>query len=88
MDALLEAADEDPQEAAPEPALPSGPEVGALLSSIRVRRTPDGGLSLEAPPEAAGTLAGLFQGLGELLARASEPTPERAREGAAEGDSK
>lgn len=73
VDALLEAADEHPEETAPEPAVPTGPEVGALLSSIRVRKTPDGGLSLEAPPEAAGTLAGLFQGLGELLARAASP---------------
>jgi len=62
-----------------EPQLPlSSPEVPAeqvqqLFAAIQIERTAEGGLKIEAPPEAAGTLAAMFQGMADLLARASGP---------------
>jgi len=45
----------------------------ALLSSLRVERTQSGGLRIEAPPEAARTLAAMFEGLGKLLGALAPP---------------
>lgn len=38
-----------------------------------IHRRDDGGLTLEAPPEAAETLAALFEGMGRLLRQAADP---------------
>jgi SNF2 family DNA or RNA helicase len=51
-------------------APPSGARIRSMLSSIAVRRTPAGGIAIEAPPEAADTLAAMFSGMAELLSRA------------------
>ena len=40
------------------------------LSQLRIHRRDDGGLSIEAPPEAADGLAALFEGMGRLLQEA------------------
>lgn len=42
-------------------------DIAGLLQSLRVQRTSTGGLSIEAPPEAAGTLAALLEGMAQLL---------------------
>jgi len=54
--------------------------VAALLSSLHVERTPTGGLHLEAPPETAGALAGLFRALATQLER-SAPEPAEQSDG-------
>ncbi len=41
--------------------------VSELFAQLRVERTADGGLRLEAPPEAANALAALFEGMGRLV---------------------
>ncbi len=59
---------------APSPAPPAqGAQVRELFSAIKVERTSDGGLNIAAPPEAAGTLAAMFQGMADLLASAAGP---------------
>jgi SNF2 family DNA or RNA helicase len=70
--------------AAPSPAAPAAPSappvaprqspatVQQLLAGVRVERTSEGGLRIEAPPEAAGTLAAMFQSMADLLATAVE----------------
>ncbi len=45
----------------------SAADSAALLSSLRVERTPSGGVRIEAPPEAVGTLVALFQGMAQLI---------------------
>jgi hypothetical protein len=42
----------------------------ALFASLRVERTESGGVRIEAPREAAGTLVALFDGMAKLLAEA------------------
>ena len=49
------------------PQLLSEESVRRLFSEIQIRRTERGGLSFEASPAAAGTLAALLQGLAGLL---------------------
>jgi SNF2 family DNA or RNA helicase len=44
--------------------------VAAAFDLVRVERTADGGVRIEAPPEAAGSLVALFQGMARLLASA------------------
>jgi len=58
---------------------PSGAEtkaeentVAVLFDLIRVERTPDGGVRIEAPPQATGSLLALFQGMAQLLASATK----------------
>jgi len=46
-------------------------DVAGLFSLLRAKRTPEGGLHIEAPPEAAASLAALFEGMGRLLRQAS-----------------
>jgi len=57
------------------PASPQAPaaQVQQLFAAIQVERTAGGGLRIEAPPEAAGTLAAVFQGMADLMARAAAP---------------
>ena len=64
---------------AAEPQLPptspqvQGSQIQQLFTAIQVERTPQGGLKIEAPPEAAGALAAMFQGMANLLAGAAGP---------------
>lgn len=80
LEAIMAAADESADlpaaAAAPAPAKRHGMEgvasgtpvdVGQLFASLKVRTTADGGMAIEAPPEAAGTLASVFEGLARLL---------------------
>jgi superfamily II DNA or RNA helicase len=83
IEAIVAAADEsgDPAMAGarlPESA-PSGADVGRLMSSLTVRRTAAGGLAIEAPPEAASTLAALFSGMARLLQVAEMPQEATGR---------
>jgi len=82
VERLVAAADEGQQTpGAPPPSLPSSEETPAapapsgevrgLLAALAIRRRDDGGLTLEAPPEAADGLAALFEGMGRLLREAS-----------------
>jgi len=50
--------------------LPPVSELRGWLSQLRVQRRADGGLAIEAPPEAADGLAALFEGMGSLLRQA------------------
>jgi len=47
--------------------LPSATDVKSLFSVLEIRRTERGGISIEAPPEAAATLAALFEGMASML---------------------
>jgi superfamily II DNA or RNA helicase len=84
IDALVTAADESRDAPASTPAEPGSPtlahDVPALLTGLTVRRTAQGGLVLEAPPETASTLAALFSSMAQLLqaAAASAPSPRGA----------
>ncbi|MBI3269031.1 MAG: DEAD/DEAH box helicase [Planctomycetes bacterium] len=55
-----------PTASEPEPA-PAGDEVRRLFSRLSVKPTPSGGISIEAPPEAASALAALFEGMARML---------------------
>lgn len=55
------------------PALPTPEALGALLSTIRVAPGEGGALRLEAPPEAARTLATVLEGFAALLRQADAP---------------
>jgi len=61
----------DGAEATPAPPAPAAapPDVAALFGELAVERTPSGGLRIEAPPEAAETLAALLEGLAGTLRR-------------------
>jgi superfamily II DNA/RNA helicase len=48
-------------------APPPASDVRGWLSQLTIRRREDGGLAIEAPPEAADGLAALFEGMGRLL---------------------
>jgi superfamily II DNA or RNA helicase len=52
---------------APAAVLPSAADVRSLFSALEIRRTERGGISIEAPPEAAATLAALFEGMASML---------------------
>jgi len=66
-----EAAAPAPSGTQPPTPRPPAPPVAELFAAIRVERTEEGGLRIEAPPETADTLAALFQGMADLLARAA-----------------
>ncbi|HVR87677.1 MAG TPA: helicase-related protein, partial [Planctomycetota bacterium] len=70
VDALVAAAEES-KDCAPEPDLP-GIDVARLFSALKVEKTKAGGLRIEAPPEAASTLAAVFQGFAQLLQAAGK----------------
>jgi SNF2-related domain/Helicase conserved C-terminal domain len=53
--------------------IPSAAEIQRLVSGLTVQRTGSGGLVIEAPPEAASTLAALFSGMAQLLEAAASP---------------
>jgi superfamily II DNA/RNA helicase len=53
--------------------MPSAAEIQRLVSGLTVQRTAGGGLVIEAPPEAASTLAALFSGMAQLLQAAAVP---------------
>jgi hypothetical protein len=63
----------DPREPHPPPAATAAIGPAALLSSVRVRRTEGGGVSIEAPPEVAASLMALFDGMARLMAQAAAP---------------
>lgn len=42
-------------------------DVQQLFASLKIRPTADGGIAIEAPPTAAGTLASVFEGMARLL---------------------
>jgi hypothetical protein len=52
------------------PVASSSPE--ALFEALRVERTADGGVRIEAPAEVAGSLIALFGGMAKLLAAATD----------------
>jgi hypothetical protein len=47
-------------------------DVARLFSALKVEKTKSGGLRIEAPPEAAATLAAVFQGFAQLLQSAAK----------------
>ncbi len=57
-----------PSEAAETPA----PSIAALFSQVTVQRREDGGITLQAPPQAAAQLAGAFDVLAQLLRAAGQ----------------
>jgi superfamily II DNA or RNA helicase len=65
-----------PSQRPPAPMV-DGPRVQQLLAGLRVERTDDGGLRIDAPPEAAGALAAMFQSMADLLAAAANPQPPK-----------
>ena len=74
LDALVAASDErgvDTRPADPPPATTGG-RVGELFAGIRVERTEEGGMRLEASPESAGELAAVLEGLAGLLRSAAK----------------
>lgn len=56
-------------------SLPDVVPTAALFSALRVERTKDGGVRIEAPPEAAGSLVALFEGMAKLIAAATDGRP-------------
>ncbi|MBI4586944.1 MAG: DEAD/DEAH box helicase [Planctomycetes bacterium] len=56
-----------PPETAAAEAPPSPAHVKGLFERISMRRSSDGSLTIKAPPEAASTLASLFEGFAQLL---------------------
>lgn len=48
-------------------ALPPAGDIRTLFSGLKVRRTDDGGIRIEAPPETAATLAAVLEGLAQVL---------------------
>jgi hypothetical protein len=44
-----------------------GAQIPALFGSVRVSRSRDGGMVLEAPPEAAAALSALLSGMAQLF---------------------
>lgn len=62
--------------ARPEPATAPAPDVGAqlgaLVSRVSVTRRPDGGVTVDADPQAAAVLEGLFAQLATLMRGAAE----------------
>jgi superfamily II DNA/RNA helicase len=83
IDAVMAAGDEARDArvpTAPELA-PSARDVQDLFSGLKVQRTAQGGLVIEAPPATASTLATLFAGMAQLLQAASAPpAPSRSPE--------
>jgi superfamily II DNA or RNA helicase len=51
----------------PSPSLPSSDTVHSLFAKLAIEPTPSGGIRIEAPPEAASTLAAIFEGFAKLL---------------------
>ncbi|MBI4879010.1 MAG: hypothetical protein HY812_05030 [Planctomycetes bacterium] len=47
--------------------MPASAEIRRLFGQLRMQRTETGGMRIEATPEAAETLAALFEGMAGLL---------------------
>jgi len=62
----------DTEPAAP-PAPGDGTSVARLLGAVTVNRGDDGGVVIQAPPEAARALVALFEGMSRLMAAAPAP---------------
>ena len=61
-------------EALGQPSLaPMPADVATLFESVRVHRRRDGGIRLEAPPEAAAPLVAMFDAMAKLLDQAARP---------------
>jgi hypothetical protein len=58
--------------AEPEPSAAAA-TLQRLVAGVTVRRTANGGLLIEAPPDAAATLGALFSGMAQLLQAAAAP---------------
>ncbi|MEP6653908.1 MAG: DEAD/DEAH box helicase [Myxococcales bacterium] len=56
-------------------SLSASPDFGVrtLLASVQVRRTEGGGVTIEAPPEAAASLVALFEGMARLMGAVANP---------------
>jgi SNF2 family DNA or RNA helicase len=63
-------------DATPDDAVSSPESVRELFRGVQVRHRPDGGLQIEADAGSAATLASLFEGMAELMRRASPPAEE------------
>jgi hypothetical protein len=77
IEAVVAAGDESldargADDTAPAP-IPSAADIERFVSGLSVRRTPQGGLVIEAPGEAASTLGALFSGMAQLLRAAAPP---------------
>jgi hypothetical protein len=81
LEAVMVAGDESrdaPDALVPGPATPpSAVDIQRLVSGLTIRRTPAGGLVVEAPPETASTLAALFSGMAQLFQTAAASTVTR-----------
>jgi SNF2 family DNA or RNA helicase len=78
LPAVVPTVEQPPTTAAPVGPAPPPPPAGdirQLLAGLQVARTADGGLRIEAPPAAAGTLAAMFQTMATLLAAAASDEP-------------
>jgi hypothetical protein len=82
---LLEAA-EDVVDTTPAPAevlrlpTPAAPMGGTpWMAGVRLQRLEDGSMRIEAPPEAAATLASMFEGMAALFKQAASAPPETSR---------
>jgi hypothetical protein len=64
----------------PAPAVEDG--VAALFGAVAVQRRADGGLVIEAPPQAARALQSLFEGMARLMAMAADGAGAGARDAA------
>jgi len=58
------------------PGLVTGPQVQQLLSRLEVSRRPDGGVTIDAPPEAAEAFAAIFAGMAGLITKAAPPATD------------
>ena len=56
-----------PNRVAPPESLPSAVELTHLLAQLSIRSTNTGNIVIEAPPDAAASLAGLFEGMARML---------------------
>ena len=78
IDAVMAAGDEARDGRVRAAPAPSARDVQDLFSGLKVQRTAQGGLVIEAPPETASTLAALVAGMAQLLqaaAAAAAPAP-------------
>ena len=85
IEAVVAAGDESRDVAIAVPLSPSRrirrPPSSVSSPVVTVRRTASGGLVIEAPPEAASTLAALFSGMAQLLQAAAAPRVAGGRSG-------
>ena len=74
---LAPAGDGDTKKGRPAPARPPeraplAGDIRGVLSQLEVERRADGGLRIEAPPEAAAELASLFDGLAQIMRKLAD----------------